>query len=96
VADDDGDQSPDEVMSNPKRCLPDNAILNAAIVIFQFSVPAGETREDRGPFLIFDRDTEHGIWNHVGMIDTVLNDLRAYASAGLSVDGIDGDDGVAE
>lgn len=60
-----------------KSWLPTDAYVEAAIVIVQLSHPGGETREERGPWLWTKRDTNHGVWNQLGMVESVANDMRA-------------------
>lgn len=66
----------DEVL-DVRSWLPEGAYVEAAIVIVQLSHPAGETAAERGPWLHTRRDANHGVWNHLGMVESAANDLRA-------------------
>jgi hypothetical protein len=71
------ERTADEVVADPCRSAPPDAIITAIIVVYQYLVPGADDVDDRGPFLAFERDTHHGIWNQLGMVESVANDFRA-------------------
>jgi hypothetical protein len=66
----------DEVIATPCPDAPAGAVITAAIVIYQYVVPGEDDEDHRGPFLAFNRDSFHGMWNQLGMIQSVSDDLR--------------------
>lgn len=66
----------DEVI-DVKSWLPEGAYVEAAIVVVQYSIPRCDDKMERGPWLGTRRDSFHGVWNHLGMVESVAGDLRA-------------------
>lgn len=71
------DRTADQVLSDPCCDAPQGAIITAAVVVYQYVVPGADNEHDRGPFLAFNRDSFHGVWNQLGMVESAGNDFRA-------------------
>lgn len=70
----------EEVREQPFPSLPDDAILQSVLVLYQWYRPGEDDPQERGPWLSFNRDTEHGAWNQLGMIESAAIDLRHMLS----------------
>jgi hypothetical protein len=68
--------TPDDVLAGIAELVPPDCIVQAAIVIVQTYQPGGEDNVARGPWLRFRRDTTFGSWNHLGMLETLGDDIR--------------------
>ena len=69
--------TPDEVLANPCPHLEADCVLTKIIVIYEFVQPNEDDEIERGPWLSFTRDNDAGLWNHLGMLESVANDMRA-------------------
>ena len=67
----------DEIVAEPCKLAPPGAIITAIVVVYQYIVPSEDDADARGPFLAFHRDTFHGLWNQLGMIESVAFDFRS-------------------
>lgn len=72
----DSEWTPERVL-DVKSWLPGDAYVEAAVVIVQYQRLAEDDSSERGPWLSVRRDTQHGAWNHLGMVESTANDLRA-------------------
>lgn len=72
-----GKPTADEVAANPCRKVPDGGVVTSIVVVYEYVVPGEDGDDERGPFLVFERDMEGSAWKHLGMIETLSNDLKA-------------------
>jgi hypothetical protein len=71
----DKEMTADDVI-DVRSWLPADAYVEAAVVVVQYSIMSATTDRDRGPWLGTRRDSFHGAWNHLGMVESVANDVR--------------------
>lgn len=72
-----GKPSADEVAANPCRKVPPGGVVTSMVVVYEYLMPGEDSDDDRGPFLVFERDMESSSWKHLGMLEALTNDLRA-------------------
>jgi hypothetical protein len=67
-------RTPDEVIAKPAIDAPAGAVITSAVVVYEYVMPGEDGEDERGPFLVYGRDTIAGKWTHLGMLQTVIND----------------------
>lgn len=73
--------TPEEVLAKPCKHMPDDAVLQGIVVLYQWYRPGESEPEERGPWLGLNRDNELGVWNHLGMVESAAGDFRAMLLA---------------
>jgi hypothetical protein len=73
-------RTPDEVLAKALTDLPEGAYLTSAIVIVEYQLPAEDDDLQRGPWLSWRADSVVGRWTHLGMLESVVGDVRRQLS----------------